>query len=132
MHKKAIELGKRLVARLGDEHDYDVLSNWMAHYIAEQITLAESSDNTAKEEAEEKCFKTILQLWTHRSSLPRGKKPFSQFESIFHVLAGLDPNSPHGIYWKLFKPKVAPEHGSVEEISALITALDKAARVMIG
>lgn len=131
MHKKAVELGKHLVARLGDEHDSDVLSNWMAHYIAEQISLAESCDGSAKVEAEEKCFKTILQLWKHRASLPRGKKPFEQFDVIFQVLAGLDPDASLGFYWQLFKPKVVPKPGSVEEMGAVITALDKAARVLI-
>ena len=38
--QKAIALGELLVAELGRRHQADMLSRWMAHYIAEQLTLS--------------------------------------------------------------------------------------------
>ena len=76
MRKRIINLGKALIEELGLDPGVDTLARWMAHYIAEQMTIAENATGDDKIEAEQHCFETILKLWQHRSSLPNGRRPF--------------------------------------------------------
>jgi len=70
----------------------------MAHYIAEQMTIAENAVGDDKMRAEQKCFETILTLWQHRTSLPIGRRPFENFDPIFRVLKKLDPENGQPYY----------------------------------
>ncbi len=67
MKEQVISLGKALVKELELEPGVDTLARWMAHYIAEQIAIAENATDDKKVEAESRCFETILKLWQHRS-----------------------------------------------------------------
>lgn len=130
--QQAIELGKRLVALLGNEHTADALSRWMAHYIAEQMTAAENSSGAGKTRAEERCFEAILKLWKHRASLPPGLRPFENFNAVYRALERLDPEEPRGYYhgfWREHRDK--PEPGSVDAMVDFIVRLDDAARVLL-
>lgn len=71
----------------------------MAHYVTEQIAMAENAADNAKVEAEQRCFNTILKLWERRSSLPNGRYPFKSFEAIFNTLNRLDPNNSRSHYF---------------------------------
>lgn len=132
--KKAISLGKLLVNELGLEPGVDTLARWMAHYISEQISIAESAEGEAKENAEKNCFETILKLWDHRSSYPKEKRPFKQFEPIMEMLQRLNPEKEASYYYRQL-----PENSmkALEKIETskdwLDTAglLDKIARVCI-
>lgn len=90
IQKRAINLGKELVKELELEPGVDTLSKWMAHYISEQIAIAENSTGEEKEKAKQKCFNTILKLWERRDRLPNGSRPFEDFEQIFQVLKKID------------------------------------------
>lgn len=72
---KAINLGNELVNALDLEPGGNTLTRWMAHYLAEQITLVETTSGALKTAAEDRCFKTVLALWQQRSSLPSGRRP---------------------------------------------------------
>jgi hypothetical protein len=132
--KKAISLGKLLVNELGLEPGVDTLARWMAHYISEQISIAESATGKAKQEAEKRCFETILKLWDHRSSYPNGKRPFEQFEPIMEMLQRLNPEKETSYYYRQL-PEINLK--ALENIETskdwLDTAelLDKVARVCI-
>ncbi len=81
--KQILNLGKVLVNELQLEPGTDTLSKWMAHYVAEKITLAEKMPQGQERiETEKECFETILKLWKHRWSLPSGKWPLETFEPI--------------------------------------------------
>jgi hypothetical protein len=97
--KKAISLGKLLVNELGLEPGVDTLARWMAHYISEQISITENAGGKTKETAEKNCFETILKLWDHRSSYPKGKRPFEQFEPIMQMLQSLNPEKETPYYY---------------------------------
>ena len=71
----------------------------MAHYVAEQIAIAEKAPENKKIEANQRCFDTILKLWEHRSSLPRGRYPFKSFEPIFKALNRLNPDNSQSYYF---------------------------------
>lgn len=93
MRERIINLGKALVKELGLDPGVDTLARWMAHYIAEQLIIIESSTGREKAKAEKECFDTILKLWQHRSVYPNGLRPYESFESIFRVLERLDPEN---------------------------------------
>ncbi len=130
-HAKAIRLGNELVKLLELERGGNTLARWMAHYIAEQMTLVDKAEEPDKAEAEANCFNTILKLWQHRRSMPMGIRPFENFDAIFRVLERLDPEESGWFYRELWDPKVVPEPDSIEAIASVITAVDKAARVLI-
>jgi len=137
MRKEIITLGRLLVASLGEKSNADIISQWMAHYIAEQIVFCETAKGDEKKEAEQRCFDTILKLWQHRFSLPDGRRPFENFEPILRTLDSLDPENEHSFY-KFFVPDQSsldnpPEDIGDEVQSWLDTALriDRAARVLI-
>ncbi|MGM0881392.1 MAG: hypothetical protein ACQEXQ_10175 [Bacillota bacterium] len=77
----------------------DTLARWMAHYIAEQIEIAEQSAGIEKKEAEERCSETILKLWNHRSALPGETRPFVKFEPILRTLKSLDPENERNFFF---------------------------------
>jgi hypothetical protein len=132
--EKIINLGKQLVAELERTPETDFLCRWMAHYLAELITFAESATGRKKAAARKKCFDTILTLWKHRASLPNGHRPFEKFEPVVNALQTLDPDNPQPYYHR-FKP--ADRTGNpkeaeiVSQLIDLIFAIDSAARVLI-
>lgn len=97
--KRVINLGKALVNELGLDPGVDTLARWMAHYIAEQIELAQSTIGDDRDAVEQRCFDTILKLWEHRSSLPNGQRPFENFEPIFRALTRLDPEGATSYFY---------------------------------
>jgi hypothetical protein len=76
--RAVIELGKRLVVqlKLGD----DLLSQWMAHLIAERMDAVEHALPEARTSAQDACAATVFQLWDHRNSLPAHIRPFRALE----------------------------------------------------
>jgi hypothetical protein len=132
--EKIISLGKLLIAELEQQPGADFLSRWMAHYLAEQITLAESAKGRGKAAARKKCAETILILWKHRASLPNGRRPFEKFEPVLDALRGVNPDNPHPYYHR-FKPADqkadSKELKLVSQLIDLIFAVDGAARVLI-
>ncbi|HVU39294.1 MAG TPA: hypothetical protein VHC95_13250 [Opitutales bacterium] len=136
MQKKAITLGNQLVDELGIEPGVDTLSKWIAHYIAEQIEIAENAKGADKTEADERCFRAILQLWQHRAFYPRGHRPFEDFEPIFNTLSRLDPENPQSFYRSFAstgstEADNSDEKSSVETYTQLILVIDEAARTII-
>lgn len=102
--KKIINLGKQFVDELGLDSGVDTFSKWMAHYIAEKMTLAEQlpvGDN--KNAVEKECFDIILTLWKHRWLLPSGKRPLEDFELILKLFKKLDPDNPEPFLYRRFE-----------------------------
>lgn len=86
-------LGRQIVSELGLEPGVDTLSKWMAHYIAELITDAESqTDPEAKREKETQAAGSISKLWQHRSKYDNRINPLHDLKPILQVLQTLDPN----------------------------------------
>ena len=99
MQKHIINLGKALLKELGLDPGVDTLARWMAHYVAEQMEIAENLTDDDKSHAEQRCFETILKLWQHRSSLPNGRRPLENFEPIFRTLERLNPENIRSYYF---------------------------------
>ncbi|WP_209369551.1 hypothetical protein [Priestia megaterium] len=107
----------------------DTLARWMAHYIAEQIVVAEQSTGVKKQEAEERCFEAILKLWTHRSALPRGLRPFKNFEPILDTLARLKPEHESTFFFNNSYSESIEVSEKVQKWLDMAKEIDEAARV---
>jgi len=134
--KRVINLGKILVEELGK--DTDTLTRWMAHYISEQINVAETATGKNKKDAEKRCFDTILKLWNNRTSLPDGKRPFENFEPIFRTLEALDPQNETTFYWRRYFNKLLKSDAALDNTAQGIETwidiacdIDIAARVLL-
>ncbi|MDP2244731.1 hypothetical protein [Pseudomonas sp.] len=89
--KFVIALGKRIAASLAE--DEDLVSEWMAHLIAERIDAVEQAPPEDKAAAEEACVQEILRLWSHRYAAPHRMNPLKDIEPIARALGALDPES---------------------------------------
>ena len=70
--EQIIRLGEILVASLGEKHEVSPACHWMSHYLAEQMTAADTTFGEEREQAQKSCFDTILRLWKARRDFPRG------------------------------------------------------------
>lgn len=130
--QKLIALGEQLVASLGAAHQLDMLSRWMAHYVADQIQQAKTATGIKKARAEKQAFDTILALWAHRARLPDGLRPFGGFEPILRLLGRLDPDNPHALYYRVTDSDA--EAGTKSETTLwldFVRKADHAARIFI-
>ncbi|MDO1449184.1 hypothetical protein Q0590_23105 [Rhodocytophaga aerolata] len=135
---KVINLGKLFVKELGLEPGVDTFSRWMAHYIAEKMTLAENlPSGKEKDDAEKDCFETILKLWKHRSFLPNGRRPLENFEPILKVIKSLDPESSEPFFYKLTKNKLLeietdnPIYHKIKDYLENTLQIDRVAKIWI-
>ena len=99
---QVLNLGKQLVKELSLDPGVDTFSRWIAHYIAEQITLSEKAQGEEKKEIDKRCFESILQLWVHHASYAGDRRPFESFEPVFNALYRLDPEKAHPYHRVLF------------------------------
>lgn len=138
MKDRIINLGMALVQELGLEPGVDTLSRWMAHYIAEQITIAENSTGDEKTKAEERCMETVLKIWERRSQLPDGRRPFENLEPIFRAIERFDPENSRPFYYAQPQMHLSTKNKASKPISNEVSkwidialGVDRAARVLI-
>ncbi|MCW3794423.1 hypothetical protein OM416_22725 [Paenibacillus sp. LS1] len=126
-----MNLGKSLVKELNLDDGVDTLARWMAHYISEQIVIAENSSGIQKQEAEERCFETILKLWNHRSAFPRGSRPFESFDPILRTLARLDPENDRHFFFENREDTTDKFPEEVQKWLDIADGIDEATRVWL-
>ncbi|MEL1240380.1 hypothetical protein [Flavobacterium flavipallidum] len=133
--EKIINLGKLFVKELKLEPGVDTFSRWMAHYLAEKMSVAEQSEGSQKEAAEKECFDVILKLWQHRHSLPTGRRPFESFESLLETLSKLKPDTDDPYFYNAFRSKdltrLKIDNTPVEEWMDIAKEIDKTSRIWI-
>lgn len=129
--ERITSLGEQLVNSLGKGFDVGPMARWMSHYIAEQMTLAESATGETRTAAQQRCFDMILKLWSKRAAIPGVARPFRNFEPLFEVLERLDlkPRSFYGIRSGLWS-REEPD-GDVAKIVQIVTTIDQTARALI-
>lgn len=126
-----MNLGKALVKEFNLDPGVDTTARWMAHYIAEQIEIVEHSSGIQKQEAEERCFETILKLWNHRSVLPSGSRPFENYEPILRTLVRLDPENDRHFFFENRKETTDNVPEEVQKWLDVADGIDEAARVWL-
>lgn len=131
--EQVINLGKALVQELELEPSVDTLGRWMAHYIAEQMLIAEKALGDEKTKAQQRCFDTILTVWNHRSTLPRGHRPFENFEPIFQTLHKLNPDNPQPFYWhqEIDSSELESQTNEVKKWLELALRIDNATKILV-
>lgn len=129
--RAVVALGKRLVAQLDVEDD--VLASWMAHHVADLIARAEAASPAEKSAAEEACSKVILDLWRHRSALPKHLRPLDEVQPILRTLASLDLDPDRSRYFSrpMWEAATAEAEDDAKCVLGLVAGVDYAARVLI-
>jgi len=134
--EKIISLGKLLVKELDLDPGVDTLALWMAHYLAERIDHVEKLAVGAEKAAVEKeCCDLILKIWEHRSSMPRGRRPFENFEPILKVLESLDPDNSDPFMHRMSKHELTqlestnPGYKDIKLYIESVVEIEKVARV---
>lgn len=85
----------------------------MAHYIAEQITAAESATENDREATEQAAAESILALWQRRAGLPGGNPPMHTFGRVLLALDRLaEPQNP----WHFYRPFPEDAEPSPEDV----------------
>jgi hypothetical protein len=138
LQQQIINLGKLFVQELELDPGVDTFSKWMAHYIAEKMTLAEQAPSGEdKKEAEKECFDTILTLWKHRWSLPSGVRPLEEFEPILKALERLNPEEQEPFFYHSLNHELSgleKNNSNLKEITDytnMALQIDKTARIWI-
>lgn len=129
-----LALGRHLVEELGLENSVDTLGRWMAHYIADLITKAETATGEEKRSAEKNCFDAILALWHHRAQLPNGKRPFEELEPVIRAIESLDPEDDTPRYFRSARTPAGDnrEESEAEAWLKIVAGLDYSAKILIG
>lgn len=131
-------MGKLLVNELGLDREVDTLSRWMAHYLAEKITQAESLPTGVEKSCIEKeCFSLVLELWKNRWELRHDLQPLRNFHHLLDILGRLDPRKKEPYYYH-FNEKEAKEikdasfdPSELDKLSVIALQIDKVARIWI-
>lgn len=127
------DLGNQIVRELGDDRYSDVLTRWMASYIADLITKAEQADEPQIKPLRQECTNAILLLWKHRSSWPDRARPFKELEPLISTLEGLDPEKSGTFYqqqfWQRAENEKTPEE--LKKWLQIAQGIDHTARILI-
>lgn len=128
-----MDLGRALVKQLEREQVDDILSFWMAHYIAELIEATETAKREDRPVQLAKCANAILSLWEHRHQLPDGKRPFEDFEPILRAIESLDLNSKTPRYFRSARMAVdeTKENAETKKWLEIVDGVDYTAKILI-
>lgn len=132
--QEVINLGKAIITELGMEIDCNTPARWLVHYIAENIHKSENCQGEEKDVAERKCVDAIFKLWHHRSELPRGINPFTEFDSVFRGLSRLGNSSqkPYFNEFSQFNHQIEPEEtAESKQWVDIAISIDKAAKTLV-
>lgn len=128
-----VDLGNQIIRDLGDDRYSDVLTRWMASYIADLIAKAEQADEAHIEPLRQECANAILLLWKHRSSWPDRTRPFKELEPLISTLEGLDPDKNVTFYqqqfWQRAENQAIPEE--LKKWLQIAQGVDHTARILI-
>lgn len=130
-----LDMGRMLVQELDEVSKRDTLAHWMCHHVAEIIAMADASGEAADIDD---ARRAVLELWEHRSSLPRDSRPLRDFDRILQTLTSLDPTDPSARYFSAVREAASADAGdgddeerSVSSWLSLAEGLDHAARLLI-
>ena len=128
-----LKLGQKIVDEFGLDQTVDTLGRWMAHYIAEKIGDVEAATSEDRAQKMSECSDAILKLWAHRSKLLNGKRPFEEFEPVFHTLQSLDPDDTTPRYFRQARSEANKNDEDTQTMQwlDLASGIDYTARILI-
>lgn len=125
-----LELGRRLVEELGLDSSVDTLGRWMAHYIAQLMTEAESAGPTERGDVEMRCAAAIRELWYHRHAAPHGPQHLEP-QAILRAVESLDLDATVHRYFAQVREAADGEDEKVRAWLRLTDGIDDTARMLI-
>ena len=102
-------MGRLLAA---DLERTDTLGRWMAHYLAEQMTIAEQKCGQERAATEADISKLVLQIWDQRRNFRGERTPFLDVDKVSSALERLAPGRGEWRYFNIFDSSNEP---SVED-----------------
>lgn len=128
-----LDLGRRIVEQLRLDQEADILSRWMAYYVAELIHGIETANDESRASQLSKCADAILELWKYRATLPRGGRPFEDLDAILRALENLGSESQRPRYYPelLAQASETEERSEASEWIRKALSLDEAAKICI-
>lgn len=124
-------LGHLITKQFGlEDENVDLISKWMANYIANKMKTAEQAVGEEKTEAEEKCFKAILALWDRREVWCGNRNPYGDLQPIINTINRLNPENKDYFYWDNDN-KYDDVSSEVQQVLDIIKSIDKASRVCL-
>jgi hypothetical protein len=129
-----LALGQKLVSEFGGASQADTLSQWMAHHLAEKLTALKAATGPRKQQLEQGCRDSVLQIWKHRASFPYDHRPFKNFDAVFRALESLDPAKERNRYVRFNIPDQTPPESQPDLVQAWLDAaisIDRGARAVI-
>ncbi len=123
------------MAEMDSDERGDTLSHWMAHHIAGLISRLESHGAEGQSGLEEECQRAILELWSHRSSLPGGSRPFGNLGQLLRTVEALDPDRPSFFYARELANRAGADNeldGPSRQWLSIAQSIDRGARTLIG
>lgn len=126
-----LTLGKRLVGALSS--DEDLISDWMAHLIAERMqTVAAATSGEERQAAQEVCAREIARLWQHRYIAPVGVNPLADIVPLARTIESLQPGEHRFRYSADVLSRAVQEDGHVQSAwLSFARQADSAARDVI-
>jgi len=119
-----LKLGRKLVRELELDDTCETLSKWMAHYLAAQMSEAESAQTPRqKRAAQSRCCELILRIWEQRSSLPDRVRPLGRIEEALKTLIVLQ-SDPHGVA-RLFGSELPSGANAWFDYTAKVSEIDR-------
>lgn len=128
-----IALGEQIVALFTDRDWADLLTRWMAQYVAELIDAAENSPAEERPELRKQCAEAITELWQSRAVWPHNTNPLKDFAPILATLEALHPENSRPFYNQQFWTHVENKEVSEETKKwlELIQGIDHTSRILI-
>lgn len=122
IHTGVLSLGQQIAASLDEQ---DVLSRWMAHYLASRLAELESLDGDARDVAEAEVAALIVQIWEHRQAVAFRGDPLALVDSVERAISRLDPSiSGPFTYYPAFDDQPGPTAADIETNSLLKLAIE--------
>lgn len=128
-----IALGRKLVEHLKLEPDRDLLSGWMAHYLAERMLAVETAPPEARDELEKQCAEAILNVWAHRHRLGTAIPAFADMQALEGAILALAPDRTPFRYFAPLQGAISASQPSQEarQWIELAAGIDDTARELV-
>lgn len=123
-------LGREIIKTFESPQHGDMLSNWMAHYLAELMIGIGAARGKERRALQAECIDVILKIWKHRHSWRNGRRPLEPFEPAIQTLEELRSDAPR--YYSLRnhpRPESLPKESGALLSAAL--AIDRAGSALI-
>nr|WP_313039604.1 hypothetical protein [Brevundimonas diminuta] len=134
VRSEAVEaLGLKLIEQLNLEPERDLLSGWLAHYVAELMEASAAAKPKDRDALQARCAEAILDLWAHRHELHPAIPAFADLRALERAILGLAPDGVSSRYFSPLQAVLSASQPSEETRQWLVVAenIDTSARELV-